>query len=81
MDKVTRTEQINNKQIKIEENSEDEIFEAVKEMEFSLNNNWKIFKENYNLQKNFWQKLDYKKNPENIYISNYYLMKNEEFLN
>ena len=34
LDKVTRTEQINNKQIKIEENSEDEIFEAVKEMEF-----------------------------------------------
>ena len=61
LDKVTRTEQINNKQIKIEENSEDEIFEAVKEMEFSLNNNWKIFKENYNLQKNFWQKLDYKR--------------------
>ena len=43
LDKVTRTEQINNKQIKIEENSEDEIFEAVKDG-VSLNNNWKIFK-------------------------------------
>ena len=50
-------------------------------MELSLDNNWKIFKENYNLQKNFWQKLEYKKYPKNIYISNYYLMKNKEIFN
>ena len=80
LDKITRSEELDQNKIHLVENSEDEILNAVIEMENSLKDNWKIFSENKKLQLEFWKKLNYREIPENIYISDYFLKSNKDLM-
>ena len=80
LDKITRSEQLDQNKICLEENSADEILNAVIEMENSLRDSWNIFSKNKKFQSEFWKKLNYDEIPANIFISNYFLKTNKDLI-
>lgn len=78
---LSKANEFDNLNIKLIDNSSDEIENLSIEMEKKINGTWKISKEDINYHNIFWSiisKYDQKKNNnyDDIYVSNYYLKNN-----